>query len=446
MRQVVLFAFSVGSLVWPCRVLIAQESAAPNAPKAKQEIIGTTYDNFTIGNPVTYENLSIFPISSKTFKNDDHYTTLDEGLAAGSVKVFEIGAEKSRARGADRSQVGNQAQRSRHETQPLASHANQPRSVNSATNDDLFGNNEVDGDVNKLMVQNNSGKPLYLMPGEIISGGKQDRVIGQEMVIASDGKATPIDVFCVEQGRWTGRSLDATSSQFGSAEFNRNHSVVVSQTGSVAELANEAKSGRFVASVGQLNKDSRLAVQQTGAQGKVWEEVRKTNSKLGNKSDSSDFAANYFSGDLSKEIDPFIKRLRPIEETKQIVGVATAVNGKMLSVDLFESTPLFKNFWPKLIKSYALDALAAKGESNSGEQSKVAIKDCVAFLEELKKSKVESLKLANGQKVDKRDSEKASSFSYYNSKTASEIGASPGAGVQGGGGFGGSVHTSVLSK
>ena len=111
-----------------------------------------------------------------------------------------------------------------------------------------------------------------------------------------------------------------------------------------------------------------------------------------------------------------------------------------------KSTPLFKKFWPKLIKSYALDAFAAKGESNSGEQSKVAIKDCVAFLDELKKSKVESLKLANGQKLDKRDSQKAISSSYYDSKTASEIGSRRGDGAQGGGGFGGSVHTSVLSK
>ena len=78
----------------------------------------------------------------------------------------------------------------------------------------------------------------------------------------------PIDVFCVEHGRWEGRSVATTTSQLGSTEFNGNHSLIVSQTAPVDELAKEAKGGKFVASVGQLNKDSRLAVQGSGAQGK----------------------------------------------------------------------------------------------------------------------------------------------------------------------------------
>src|SRR5262249_37671653 len=62
-------------------------------------------------------------------------------------------------------------------------------------------NNEV----NQLVVVNHSNKALYLMPGEIIIGGSQDRTIGQELVIAPDNKPVAIDVFCVEHGRWGGR-------------------------------------------------------------------------------------------------------------------------------------------------------------------------------------------------------------------------------------------------
>jgi hypothetical protein len=193
----------------------------------------------------------------------------------------------------------------------------------------------------------------------------------------------------------------------------------------------------------------RRAVQPAGAQGKVWEEVAKTNSKVRNKSDSGNFAENYFSSDTAKDFEPFIKKLKPIGETKQIVGVTVAVNGKMLSVDIFESTPLFKKFWPKLLKSYALDAVAAQSEKDKGKTSKaVVIKDCIVFLKDVENSKAETQVFAGGQKVTKRDSPSGISFSYYNAKAASAAGGTQKDAVQGygGGGFGGSVHTSVLSK
>ena len=61
---------------------------------------------------------------------------------------------------------------------------------------------DVANEVNRLLVVNDSDKPLYLMPGEMIVGGSQDRAIGEEMTIAPTGKPVPIDVFCVEHGRW----------------------------------------------------------------------------------------------------------------------------------------------------------------------------------------------------------------------------------------------------
>jgi hypothetical protein len=36
--------------------------------------------------------------------------------------------------------------------------------------------------------------------------------------------------------------------------------------------------------------------------------------------------------------------------------VVVAINGKIETVDVFESTPLFRKLWPQLLKSYALDA------------------------------------------------------------------------------------------
>jgi hypothetical protein len=422
MRHTILVA-TLGILALASVQSYAEQNANSSAPSTTEGIAGKPYGDYVIAEPASYQNLSVFPILSKSAQNQDRYITLDEGLASGSVKIVEVGAQDGN--------VGNAAVQS----SPQRQVANQRTSANASSNDDLFGSPEVGGDVNKLMVENKSGKPLFLMPGEVISGGKQDRTIGQETVIDSSDKPMPIDVFCVENGRWAGRSTDDTTSQLGSGGFNANQSLVVSRSASVEQLAKEAKSGKFVASVGQLNKDARIAVQQTGDQQKVWEKVGKANSKVGNKSSSSNFAENYFSHDTAKELEPFPAKLKPVGEIKQIIGVAVAVNGKMLSVDMFESTPLFRKFWPKLLKSYALDAIAAP-RTKKGAKS-ATVDDCIAFLKDVEKAKPQVTQLTSGE-LEKHDSSKGISFSYHDPKSASASAS--------GGAFGGSVHTTVLSK
>jgi hypothetical protein len=461
-----------------------------NPPPAVQ-LAGTAYGDFVIGEPITHENLTIFPISSKVAKDTDRYITLDEGLASGSVKVIEVGAESGDAAPAANNvgespnaptpqsgqpqeppaqsdsptaQIGDENPFGCEENEAAAENAPNPPAAELPTADDLFGPSPANGDndandvpfrqtgraadVNKLMVLNTSGKPLYLMPGEIITGGNQDRTIGQEIVIDSSDKPVPIDVFCVEQGRWGGRGIEGYAAQLNSARaFDSNLSLVVSQTGTadVDTLAKEAQSGKFVASLGSLSKDGRLAVQQEGVQGRVWDEVAKQNSKVGNDSSSSNFAENYASKEVSESVEPFVKKLMPASETTQIVGVAVAVNGKMLSVDVFESSPLFKKFWPKLLKSYALDAVGAKSDKTASDKpSPISVDDCIAFLNEMEKSKSETVELAGGHKIDKRDSTIGASFSYYDPKAAPPAN-QPAAGF-GGGGFGGGVHTNVLAK
>ncbi|MEL7124270.1 MAG: DUF6569 family protein, partial [Bacteroidota bacterium] len=58
--------------------------------------------------------------------------------------------------------------------------------------------------VNTLTIENFSDQPIFLMSGEVITGGMQDRVIGQDMVIPPRSGLMDIPVYCVEKGRWTG--------------------------------------------------------------------------------------------------------------------------------------------------------------------------------------------------------------------------------------------------
>src|SRR5258706_2847575 len=119
--------------------------------------------------PVTYENLSIFPVVSSSSYDTSYFLTLDEGLASGEVQVREQGSE-----GMVRNRNGVIRQ----------SYSN-------------------GASVNQLVLINRSKRPLLLLAGELVSGGKQDRIIGKDRLVPAGSDPLPLDVFCVEHGRWS---------------------------------------------------------------------------------------------------------------------------------------------------------------------------------------------------------------------------------------------------
>lgn len=57
--------------------------------------------------------------------------------------------------------------------------------------------------VNQLLVDNLSKEPVIVLSGEVLKGGKQDRIIGQEMVLPPNSRGNRVPVFCVEEKRWS---------------------------------------------------------------------------------------------------------------------------------------------------------------------------------------------------------------------------------------------------
>ena len=58
-------------------------------------------------------------------------------------------------------------------------------------------------EVNRLVLVNNSKHPLILLAGEVVTGGKQDRVVGKDRIVPAESDPVDLSVFCVEHGRWT---------------------------------------------------------------------------------------------------------------------------------------------------------------------------------------------------------------------------------------------------
>jgi hypothetical protein len=298
---------------------------------------------------------------------------------------------------------------------------------------DPFGSDEeeVEGEVNRLMVVNRSDKPLYLMPGEVIYGGKQDRAIAEETIILADGKPVSVEVYCVERGRWSGRSIDMASAEIAVLASGSGEAV---DEGAVEELAEKTRKGKFVLKAGNLGQAGRMAVQAKEGQGSVWQEVGTANAASGVQTESGTFTANYTNKNVGEKAQKYVDNIEAsVAEQNQVVGAIVAINGEIKAVDVFGSTPLFRKVWPKLLKGHVLDAIAAADSPLSDEPStRDTARD---FMADVMSADVET-RTEGGLVVTKREDANVLSYSA----------AEPAAAMGGMGGFGGAVHSSGYAK
>ena len=64
--------------------------------------------------------------------------------------------------------------------------------------------------VNQLSIENLSqSQHIYIQAGDIVKGGKQDRVFSTDMVLEPGSGKVNIASFCVEQGRWNKRGKES---------------------------------------------------------------------------------------------------------------------------------------------------------------------------------------------------------------------------------------------
>ena len=131
---------------------------------------------YKVLDPIRQGNLTVFPVVAAASHDTHEFLTLDEGIRSGEVVVTEYGNVQP-------------LMRRRENAIPRAGGAQ----------------------VNQLVLVNNSKQPLILLAGEIVTGGKQDRVIGKDRIVPAESDPIDLNVFCVEPGRWT-----ATSAKFGS--------------------------------------------------------------------------------------------------------------------------------------------------------------------------------------------------------------------------------------
>lgn len=247
-----------------------EEDILPRPPKpirGENELARLVRDT-RIGDPQQFKNLTVFPLFTAG-RGRNGYWTLDQALAKGLMKISEKG----------------------------------------------------EGSVPDLLVENTSDEPVFLLAGEIVRGGKQNRVISQDILVPPRSGLINVSVFCVEHGRWTRQTqYFVNESEMAHGTLRQEMSAPsVSQQQVWSEVARKADAIAPSAAAG------------TGYLGKI-----------------------YADAEVKGNVDEYA---RAITMPSDANGMAVVICGRVVGVEMFCDSETFNKLRDKLLRSYAVDAI-----------------------------------------------------------------------------------------
>jgi hypothetical protein len=260
-----------------------------------------TLPRWEVGQPIVHQNLVVFPVRIVSGASKSDLLTLSEAQQKNLVSVREL----------------------------------------------------PDARVSEVLVENKSDRPLLLVGGEIIIGGKQDRIVEHDVIILPK-KTASVKVYCVEPGRWTPQEL---GEKFHSAE-------------------------RIVAP--EVRKSAQVAKSQQD----VWaynERVQRQLPASTPMSPSQSYRRILTDTQIRKETEAYIRAIQSkLVRDPKACGMIVAVNGVIEWLDVFSDPSLFRKVMPSLLHSAAVQALAKRSQTKSPHIPSVS--EAKSFLEQAQRS------------------------------------------------------------
>jgi len=168
-----------------------------------------------------------------------------------------------------------------------------------------------------LVVDNRGKTHVLLLAGEILVGGKQNRVLGEDLLLPPLSGPRSVGVYCVEARRWNDGRRDFESK------------------------------GSFAA------PGLRSQVLSRADQGRVWAEVDRYAREAAAPSPTASFQAIYDKAEVRAHVEATERELPAPGGT---LGAAVFVGDRLTGIDLFHDPALFTRLWPKLLRAHALEA------------------------------------------------------------------------------------------
>lgn len=226
-------------------------------------------DRITVGTPTHYRGLTVFPLLLRGAGFRLNALTLDEALARGELIVREWGR----------------------------------------------------GQVRQVEMHNVSRRHVFVLEGEVLAGGYQDRIAAEDILLAP-GQRVRVPVYCAERGRWDARAA-----------------------GAAGQAALKAGKALAVPSV-------RRRLAESPSQDALWSAIRRDLAARGAAGRTERMASAYESPAYRREIGGYRRALKSVV-TSRCAGVAIARGGRLVALDLFGEPRLATALWHKILDSHA---------------------------------------------------------------------------------------------
>lgn len=253
-------------------------------------------------------------------------------------------------------------------------------------------------DVNELAVENVSRQfDVFIQSGDIVKGGKQDRVLAVSIIIQARSGRIKIEAFCVESGRWQKRGNE------DAGQFSSSNDRIVS-------------------------KDLKLAANGDRSQQEVWAKVSEAQAKLSRNvgatvtsaSSRTSLQLSLENGRVAATVDEYVKGLSNLIDGKSdVIGYAFAVNGQMNSADIYVSNALFKKLWPRMLKAAAVEAVAEQnGRASHTTAKPEAVK---ALISDADRGRAVERATSGGARIVTRDQKDMAVFEAHDDRSKTVV-------------------------
>ena len=227
------------------------------------------------------------------------------------------------------------------------------------------------GSVPELKFVNETGQPVFLLDGEELIGAKQNRVLNLSILVP-EGKTLIIPVSCVERGRWSHRSREFAA----------------------APRAHYAE-GR-AKKMSQVTDSIKHRGDRHSNQGEVWRDLDEKFGRYAASSPTSAMSDIY--EQHTARLEDYVRSFSPVQDQ---IGMMFAIDGRIAGFDLFDCAETLQKLFPKLIRSYALDALDSSMAREKQTEANIPSASAASkFLERVRRSKLEAFPaIAEGEDV-----------------------------------------------
>jgi len=218
------------------------------------------------------------------------------------------------------------------------------------------------GVVPQLLLTNKGDKPVLLLDGEELLGAKQNRLINLT-ILAAARQSTIIPVSCVEAGRWR-----HSSDHFRTSKSVSFHKVRAEKASQVSASLRRDRSHR-------------------SNQAKVWDSIDQKACFMRAASPTNAMSEIFDRYDDS--VDKFCEAFRVTENQ---VGAVFAINGEIMGFEFFDANSTLKKVFPKIIQSYALDAIEKQSHDSTQHDrtNTIETKEAKEFLQRVSDCEFES--------------------------------------------------------